>query len=102
MAENMTVVAVDGTVTTFKAPNSFDGGAFFAGVFVTVAVLLVTRFVKRRRAGLEARIAAKLDGHRDTARFGEDYAALAQRTATLERIVTEPATRLDREIEALR
>ncbi|TRW14984.1 hypothetical protein [Glacieibacterium frigidum] len=98
MAENMTVVAADGTITTYQQPNeTLDGGSFFAGMFVAVAAMLAAKIVKRRKA----RAAARRDD-RDGARFGDDYAALAQRTATLERIVTEPATRLDREIEALR
>ena len=35
-------------------------------------------------------------------RFGTDVEALARRTATLERIVTDPARRVDAEIDALR
>lgn len=98
MAENMTVVATDGTITTYQQPpESLDGESFFAGMFVAVGAMLAAKFVKRRKARMTAR-----RDDRDNARFGEDYAALAQRTATLERIVTEPATRLDREIEALR
>ena len=98
--ENMTVVATDGTTTTYQSPhhNSFDGGAFFAGMLVAVGAMLAAKFVKRRKA----RLIASIESRRDTARFGDDYAALAERTATLERIVTEPAMRLDREIEALR
>jgi hypothetical protein len=97
--ENMTVVATDGTTTTYSSPHDgLDGGSFFAGMFVAVAAMLAAKFVKRRKAKLIARN----EDRRDTVRFGDDYAGLAQRTATLERIVTEPATRLDREIEALR
>ena len=100
MAENMTVVATDGTTTTYHVPhhNSFDGGAFFAGMFVAVGAMIAAKFVRRRKA----RLIASIEGRRDAARVDQDYEALARRTATLERIVTEPATRLDREIEALR
>jgi|GEM_PF-5379862 len=100
MAENMAVVATDGTTTTYHSPSEeIDGGSFFLGVFATVGALLLSKFFKRRRARLDARL---VDDQPANRRFDDDYATLAQRTATLERIVTEPAHRLDREIDALR
>lgn len=94
--ENATVVTTDGTTTTHQSPqDEIDGGSFFLGVFVAVAVLLIRKFVMRRHARLA-------DERREPARFAGDYAELAERTATLERIVTEPTTRLTREIDALR
>ena len=94
--ENVTVVSTDGTATTYQTPDDgIDGASFFLGVIVAFAGMLVRKFVMRRRARLA-------DERREPARFAGDYAELAERTATLERIVTEPATRLTREIEALR
>ena len=94
---NDTVTSTDGDATIVKhhGHSPFDFGSFVAGVF---ACLLVMWLIRRRKE----RLVRLHEAGRATAAFDQDYAELAKRTATLERIVTEPAARLDREIDALR
>lgn len=80
-----------------------DPGSVFLGIFIGAGGLWLTQ---RRRARLRHR-SVKLDEQAsavtgDQARMAADVAALARRTATLETIVTDPAQRTAREIEALR
>lgn len=71
---------------------------FVLGVIVGMIVLLL---VQRRLASRRHR-PVKLDRTADGDRMAADVAALARRTATLETIVTDPAQRTAREIDALR
>lgn len=70
------------------------GGAFTLGLVVGAVMLrLVQRQISRRRHRPDPEIA-------DISHT--DVAALARRTANLERIITDPATRTANEIDALR
>ncbi len=70
------------------------GAAFFMGMIMGAFILwLLQREGRRRRHRPDPQI-ADVSQH--------DVAALARRTATLERIITDPATRTANEIEALR
>jgi hypothetical protein len=81
-----------------------DPGSVFLGIVIGAGGLWATQ---RRRAALRHRT-IKLDARgpaeatAEQARMAADVAALARRTATLETIVTDPAQRTAREIEALR
>ena len=78
-----------------------DGGSVFLGIFIGAgAVLLRQRLIKRRARDAELRSDSRAEP-RDS-RYDSEVAELARRTATLERIVIDPARRVDREIEALR
>ena len=84
-----------------------DGASFVAGLLLGALLFFIfpsaLRWHARREARGEARAAAigpRRDGDAD--RMAADVAALARRTATLETIVTDPAHRTAREIEALR
>ena len=76
--------------------GSLDGSSFTFGIVVGAAGFWFAQ--KKRRARLAAEPVAP---PRDR-RFESEVEALARRTATLEKIVTEPSRRLDREIDALR
>ncbi len=70
------------------------GAAFFMGMIMGAFILwLLQREGRRRRRRPEPQV-ADVSQH--------DVAALARRTANLERIITDPATRTANEIEALR
>ena len=81
-----------------------DGASFIAGLMLGMLVLFIIqramRFYTRRDAKAHARAAAI--GPQGEDRMAAEVAALARRTATLETIVTDPAHRTAREIEALR
>lgn len=84
-----------------------DPGSVFLGMTIGAGLVLLAQRRTRRKARIAELFAAEnraaLAGDREKdGRFESDFAALARRTATLERIVTDPAHRVDREIEALR
>ena len=87
-------------IHTGRHHNSFDGGAFFAGLFVGVILVLLFQS-RRRKQAAHAELVAR-DRDREPSRTDSEYAALARRTANLERIVTDPAQRVGAEIDALR
>ena len=90
------ITGSDGSVVVHRPHHDhFDVGSFFAGIFATLFVM----WLIRRRA---ARLVREIAPSRPDPVVDRDFAELARRTATLERIVTEPAARLDREIDALR
>lgn len=80
--------------------RGFDGASFVTGLIVGILLLLFfQRRINRRRhrpVDLDRRDDA------EQTRMAESVAALARRTATLETIVTDPAQRTAREIDALR
>ncbi len=78
--------------------SGFDASSFIAGLIVGMVLLLLVQ----RRKRVKAQRAALADADGDGRRADSDYAALARRTATLERIVTDPAQRVGAEIDALR
>ena len=83
-------------VVIHKSHDHFGGGSFVGGIMVGVVGLLMVQRRRRRIAEqVEPQAAAPY-------RYDAEVEALRRRTATLERIVTEPAARLDREIDALR
>ncbi len=83
-------------VTVHRSHDHIDGGSFVFGLMVGAGGLF---FAQRRRKRLaEMQVPPAADAHR----YESEVEALRRRTATLERIVTEPATRLDREIDTLR
>ena len=57
---------------------------------------------RRRHRPAKLNSPANVEASSEQARMAADVAALARRTATLETIVTDPAQRTAREIEALR
>lgn len=85
-----------------------DRGSFFAGLTVALLVYLAVRVMRRLGRRREARGAARAAAigpqadARDHEGMAAAVAALARRTATLETIVTDPAHRTAREIDALR
>jgi len=95
------------TVATTQQPQALvirshhgtdAGAAFFMGMIMGAFILwLLQREGRRRRHRPDAQVAA---GVHDVSR--DEVAALARRTATLEQIVTDPAARTAREIDALR
>ncbi len=97
MSDDATVriTGSDGSVVVHRPHHqSFEFGSFLAGIVVTLLVL----WLIRRRAAKLVREAVR--DHEPA--VDRDFAELARRTATLERIVTEPAMRLTKEIDALR
>jgi hypothetical protein len=81
----------------------FDGGVFVAGLLLGMIALFIMQSAMKYYARREARSrrdAASIGPAED--RMAAEVAALARRTATLETIVTDPAQRTAREIEALR
>ncbi|WP_419816688.1 hypothetical protein [Glacieibacterium sp.] len=97
-------IGADGTINVHRNHHdSFDGLSFlFAAIAGAIVALLVMRLIGLRAKRLpakDARVAAAASGQRD---FETEYHALAKRTATLERIITDPAVRVHNEIEALR
>lgn len=73
------------------------GAAFFMGMIMGAFILWLLQREGRRRHRPDAAVTA---GVHDVSR--DEVAALARRTATLEQIVTDPAARTAREIDALR
>ena len=94
-------IGADGTVNVHRVHHDhFDGGSFFAGIMAAFFVMWLTRLRRRRNRDTAAAVTeAPRNGQRD---FEREYHELAKRTATLERIVTDPAQRVHNEIEALR
>ncbi len=86
----------DATVFPVHHHQDFDGGAFTAGLFVGAGVFWLAQRKRRARLADIAAPPAAPD------RFESEVAALARRTATLERIVTAPGARVERDIDALR
>lgn len=82
----------------------FDGASFVVGLLVGVLLVFVINRLRRRHARREARgmAHAAAIGPQPEDRMAAEVAALSRRTATLETIVTDPAQRTAREIEALR
>ncbi len=81
----------------------FNGGSFTAGLMLGMLLLFIVQSAMKfyaRRAARSRRDAASIGPAED--RMAAEVAALARRTATLETIVTDPAQRTAREIEALR
>ncbi len=78
--------------------GGYYGGSFFSGI--VVGALLLRLFQKLRQRALERIVPDQ--PRRDAGRTDAEYAALARRTANLERIVTDPAQRVGAEIDALR
>lgn len=104
-----TVVHVGGEGVYLQSDRPLDAGSFIAGLMLGMLLLFIVqtamRWHARREAKGHARAAAIGPRHgeaKDHNRMAADVAALARRTATLETIVTDPAQRTAREIEALR
>ncbi len=101
------VVTTDGEASTIAPGHSVTihrhdgmepGAAFFMGMFMGAFILwLLQREGRRRSRRPDAAVVASVH---DVSR--DEVAALARRTATLEQIVTDPAARTAREIDALR
>lgn len=93
----------DGFTVGMHSQRPLDSGSFIAGLMLGMLILFIIqramRFYARREAKAVAR-AASIGPQED--RMAAEVAALARRTATLETIVTDPAQRTAREIEALR
>lgn len=128
MSTKTVTIAKDGSLTVFKSdddaaatppapPGSevgapmvirehhrgIDGGSFTAGLMMGLLLFFIIQTAMRSHARREARanaLAASIGPQED--RMAAEVAALSRRTATLETIVTDPAQRTAREIEALR
>jgi len=74
--------------------GSFHGPDFVFGMMIGALLLHLFQRNRRRRVARAAEPVTDVSQH--------DVAALARRTANLERIITDPATRTANEIEALR
>ena len=89
-----------GTPIVFHHRHPLDTGSFVAGLFLGLLLYFIAqswlRWQRHRPVKLDRRDDA------DQTRMAADVAALARRTATLETIVTDPAQRTARDIEALR
>ena len=81
-----------------------DPGSFFAGLMLGALLYFILQSAMRWHARREARGIARAAaiGPQPDGRMVAEIAALARRTATLETIVTDPAHRTAREIDALR
>ena len=81
-----------------------DAGSFFAGLMLGALLYFILQTAMRWHARREAKGYARAAaiGPQAEDRMAAEVAALARRTATLETIVTDPAHRTAREIEALR
>ncbi len=81
-----------------------DPGSFFAGLMLGALLYFILQSAMRWHARSEARGSARAAaiGPQREDRTAADIAALARRTAALETIVTDPAHRTAREIDALR
>ena len=93
----------DGFSVGVHSDRPLDGGSFVAGLFLGALLYFIIQTAMRWHARREARTrrdAVSLGPQED--RMAADVAALARRTATLETIVTDPAHRTAREIDALR
>ena len=86
------------TIVRSDHHRGIDGGSFVAGLFVGMIILLLAQRWRRSRMHRSV----KLDRRADDNPIAAEVAALARRTATLETIVTDPAQRPAREIDALR
>lgn len=96
--------ANDGFNVGIHSNRPFDGGSFTFGLMVGLLLYYVLQTWARRRRHRPAKLDRPdvTEAASDQARMAADVAALARRTATLETIVTDPAQRTAREIEALR
>jgi len=106
------------TVGTDAGPGSFtvgvhsdrplDGASFIAGLMLGALLFFIVQSAMRWHARREAKGHARAAAigpqamAKDHDRMAAEVAALARRTATLETIVTDPAQRTLREIDALR
>ena len=79
-----------------------DGGSVFLGICIGAGAVLLRQRLTKRRARMAELLATERRSEPRDSRYDSEVAELARRTATLERIVTDPAHRVDREIEALR
>ncbi len=89
--------------------HPLDTGSFVAGLMLGLLLYFIVQTAMRWHARREARgharaaaIGPRATESANQTRMMADVAALARRTATLETIVTDPAQRTLREIEALR
>ena len=100
--EHSAVTIAPGVITLHRH-HGFDPGSFMAGLFLMFFLMIAFRYERRRRRHRPVEIATReADAAHDQSRMAADVAALARRTATLETIVTDPAQRTAREIDALR
>lgn len=105
--DGTTMTNVAGPTGTTGAPivihthhhRPLDGGSFVAGLFLGLLLYFIAQNWVRWQRRRPARPDPDEPGQ---TRMAADVAALARRTATLETIVTDPAQRTAREIEALR
>ena len=85
-----------------------DPGSFLAGLLLGALLYFIIQSAMRWHARREVRSIARAAAigpqaaSRDSDGMAAAVAALARRTATLETIVTDPAQRTAREIDALR
>lgn len=110
--DGMPVVVREGTLhpgsgefmVGVHSDGPLDGASFTAGLMLGMLVLFIIQTAMRLYARREARGHARAAaiGPQPDDRMAAEVAALARRTATLETIVTDPAQRTAREIEALR
>lgn len=92
-----TVVLADGSIHVHHGNHAMPPEpAFVIGMMAGALLTLLAQRGRRARQGRRAGAAASTD------RFDQDVQSLAQRTATLERIVTDPGKRLADEIDRLR
>lgn len=84
--------------------NPLDPASLVLGIIIGMLMFRIIQRFGRLRARREARGHARAAaiGPQPEDRMAVEVAALAKRTATLETIVTDPAQRTAREIEALR
>lgn len=105
VAGNGTVHSGSGTFTVgVHSDKPLDAPSLIAGLVLGMLLCFILqsalRWHGRREVKAQARAAAI--GPQGEDRIAAEVAALARRTATLETIVTDPAHRTAREIEALR
>jgi hypothetical protein len=93
--DGTTTIMTDGGTPHVAAQMAIDGGSFAVGAVAALLAMAGTKAVRRLR-GRRAEDAPPPDA------AAVELAALRQRTAVLERIVTDPGTRVAHEIEALR
>ncbi len=93
----------DGFTVGVHSDKPLDTGSFIAGLMLGALLYFIIQCTMRyfaRREARRQRDAASIGPQED--RMAAEVAALARRTATLETIVTDPAQRTAREIDALR